>query len=148
MANRAYKRNVATLENELVLLQGVISISGSSVGGVAYPVSASIVSSLTGSSTQLTAGVVHTDPGSFIIVLNDVYPRLQSAQFTLFAEPGTGMTVVGNVSKTMMGAFAAASGSSNTSQVGFFLCSGSGGVYEPTGSVQVHVALSLKNSTV
>jgi hypothetical protein len=148
MANRSFKRNIATLENELVLVEGTISLSGSLIGGVAYPLSCSISHTLTGAIGTGSVGVTHPNTGSFLIVLQDVFPRLQAAQFTLFADAATNMRVVGNPNNTRMGADAVASGSSNTSQVGFYLVSGSGGVFEPTGSVQVHVSLALKNSTV
>lgn len=150
MANRSFKRNIATLDNELVILAGTITISGSTIGGVAYPLSASITHTLSGALGTGSVGVTHPNTGSFAIVLQDVYPRLQAAQFTLFdGATGQNMRVVGNPDLTFMGALAVASGSSNTSQVGFKTVSGSNGaVFEPTGSIQVHATLFLKNSTV
>lgn len=151
MANRAFRRDMATLDNELIFVPGVIHVSGTTD---ADPTKTTVTHTLTGTLGTGSIGVQHNASGSFLIVMKDVYPRKQFFGATVASYTGLNdLFVVEDLYTTKMGALAYASGSNatngegGTSQVGFKIINGSS-VYEPTGSIDVNVLLVLKNSSV
>jgi len=141
MANRSWKRNIATLDNELVLYQGVIHLSGSTTGSNQ---NVGISHSITGSGA---ASVTRLATGSYRIRLDDSFVGLRSAQFELFPYSNlTTLRIFGDKDRTIM------SGSTGKTEICFNLLSGSTSAnpvaYDPTGSIDVHVSLRLKNSSV
>jgi hypothetical protein len=163
MANRAVKRNIQTLQNELALLEGQIVISGP----YGAPGSSILVNGLTGSLPTVLSGsspnqfssqftVTRVQSGSYILSLKDVWPRLLACQLTLGAS-GSQMTSWSVQQDTGVPPRFDTTSSAGMNQVGFRLLSGSvsadGGrvLADPSGSINaltVNVSLALANSDV
>lgn len=161
MANRAVKRTIGTLQNELTYFEGQIVITGP----YGAPGSSILVNGLTGSLPTLLSGssanqftsqftVNRFQSGSYALNLKDVWPKLLSAQFSLgasgsqlptwFVEHDSGVPGRSDVT-----------GSAGCNQVGFRLMSGSTTanptLADPSGSINamtINVSLAFANSTV
>lgn len=168
MANRAVKRDISTLQNELFLCYGQVILSASN--GV--PQTAITVNGLTGTLPTLLSGsspnqftsqyaVLRNGSGSYSIQMQDVWPRLLSAQFTL----GTSGSIAGAAPQhsgfkvfqnTTQQARYDTTSSSGVNAVGFSLVSGSNNdtagfiLKDPTGGLPlvINVSLAFANSSV
>jgi hypothetical protein len=157
MANRAVKRNIQTLQNELALMQGQIVFTGP-YGGVGSSIA---VNSLTGSLATVLSGsspnqftsqftVKYVSSGSYAINLANVWPKLLSVQLT----PGVNGTA-SDVSWDVLQNTATAprsdtTGSAGINQLGILLVKSGSTVADPLAgeSVTVNIALALANSSV
>lgn len=160
MANRAWKPLAGTLDNELVIINGKINLSGTVFGGaqavtVTSTFTGSIPTTLSGSNPGILAStfpVTRLGTGSYQLALKDSYNAIKSVQFEPFVyAPLYSISVVGNVANTSTTSSLNASGKSQGNTFGFFVLSGSSNgpvLYDPTGSIDIYCALALKNSSV
>lgn len=176
MANRAWTRNIATLTKELVLLEGVITLSGSTFfntgsnadfdrgvitcnipGTVPTVFSSSNGVVATGETKTLQAPVTRVGSGSYQVDLSDVYPSMKAAHFDLSMSGSTqyDWRVVPDLATTRMGSVANAAAQrpyQPGSTVGFLVLSSSGGVSAPAdpkgNTFNINVSLALKNSVI
>lgn len=165
MASRAWKRNISTLQNEQVTIDGQVVITGS-FGGVGSGIN---VNGLTGSVlTQLSGSVpgqfttalavTWNQSGSYTINLADVYPRVLSVNLT----PGFSQTQVSSgdinwdtshvilsssVSTRHSSSLAGATG---VDQIGFILLKSGSALADPLpgNAVTVNVNMVFANSQI
>lgn len=163
MANRAVKRNIQTLQNELALIQGQVSIKGP-FGGVGSSIQ---VNGLTGSLPTLLSGsspnqfasqftVQRVQSGSYLLLMKDVWPKLLSVQLTPGVASGSTdvkwgvMQAIDAPARWDLTGSAGSQAQAGFNQLGFILVNSGSTLADPLAgeTVVVNVALALANSTV
>lgn len=155
MANRAFKRDIATLQNELVLISGRVIFTPRADGIAQTDITTVgfkglIPQVLSGSSpSQFTSQypVVRNISGSYILKLADSYPQLLASSFELCA---SGSVIANFDTRRDTGVpLSASAAGTGVTQVGFALYNTSS-LADPTTAApfEVDVILFLANSTV
>jgi hypothetical protein len=167
MANRAFRRDSCTLQNEQVIIEGQIVLSSSAGGVVQGRIS---VNGLTGSLPTVISGGLNSSPnttvsqytvqrvqsGSYILFLKDTYPKLLDFQVQASAS-GSNFSSFSARHDTGLQTNSLSALSGGVNQIGISVFSGSflsptGGLTlaDPvgTGVLTLDIHLALANSTV
>lgn len=163
MSNRAVKRNIATLQNELQFIEGQIVVKGP-FGGVG---SSLLVNGLTGSLPTVLSGsspnqfasqytVTRVQSGSYLLQLGSLFPRLLDVQLTMGVASGSNDVYWDVRQATDAPARWDLTGSAGNqaqggvNQIGFVLIKSGSTLADPAASetLTVNVSLAMANSSV
>lgn len=161
MANRAFKRQIATLDTELVLINGQVILS-SSGGGIGQ--SNILVNGLTGSLPTVLSGsspnqfnstftVQRVTSGSYRVKLADVYAKLQRVELCIGFSGSSAPTYMGYgvIHDTGVPGRYDTTSSSGFNQFGFTIvnnASGSFSAVDPTSTpLTINISLALANTS-
>lgn len=155
MANRAVKRNIQTLQNELAFVEGQIVFAGP-YGGVSSSIS---VQGLTGSLPTVLSGsspnqfvstftVTRVQSGSYLVKLADAWPKLLDVQLTMGVASGTNDLNWSAKQATDAAPRYDTTGSAGFNQLGLLLIKSGSTLADPVAgeTLTVNVSLALANS--
>lgn len=170
MASRAVKPNVASLQNNMQLIAGTVTMTGP-YGGVSSSLSVTaggiglvpFVASGSSPTQFVTQGpVVWLGSGSLALILKDLYPQLLSSLLTLGLDATSSLGPVGDIdwtcgnnsgistyNSTLASAAGVTGSAAPVNQIPIFLAK-SGSLADPVAgeTVNIHFLLNLANTTL